>query len=113
MDALSAVDGTLVTCEAVIAESCFLLSSYPQVRDVVLKNVENGVFRVPFRFTEAVPEIRRIFTKYKDREVDFADACLIHLASEMNTGEILTLDSDFDVYRWGANKPFRNLIDLR
>jgi len=35
---------------------------------------------------------------------------LIHLATEFKTGEILTLDSDFRVYRWGGNKTFRSLI---
>lgn len=113
MEALSNVEGTLITCEAVIAESCFLLAQYPQVRDIVLRNVQNQTFRIPFRLTEAAAEIRRTYIKYKDRAVDFADACLIHLATEMNTGDILTLDSDFDVYRWGANKRFRNLVQLR
>jgi len=30
--------------------------------------------------------------KYSDLPSDFADACLIHLADELNTREILTLD---------------------
>jgi predicted nucleic acid-binding protein len=34
------------------------------------------------------------------------------LAEELGTGEILTLDSDFQVYRWDRNRPFRLLVDL-
>ena len=30
---------------------------------------------------------------------------------ELKTGDILTLDADFRIYRWGANKPFRLLIE--
>jgi predicted nucleic acid-binding protein len=41
--------------------------------------------------------------------MDVADACLIHLATELETGDILTLDRDFRIYRWGANKPFHLL----
>ena len=57
-------------------------------------------------------QIQRVFRKYRDREVDFADACLIHLASEFHTGQILTLDHDFKIYRWSGNKPFQLLIPL-
>ncbi len=49
--------------------------------------------------------IQRILREYRDREVDLADACLIHWASELRTGEILTLDSDFAVYRVGRQSP--------
>jgi predicted nucleic acid-binding protein len=44
--------------------------------------------------------------------MDLADACLVHLATELGTGRILTLDADFDVYRWGRNRPFERLIEL-
>jgi predicted nucleic acid-binding protein len=36
--------------------------------------------------------------KYKDRKIDLADACLIHLADEFGTADILTLDRDFAIY---------------
>jgi len=52
-------------------------------------------------------------SKYHDREIDLADACLIHLASSFATGDILTLDRDFEVYRWGRNNLFHSLIRLR
>jgi len=37
------------------------------------------------------------------------DACLIRLADQFGTGDILTLDQDFAIYRWGKNKSFRML----
>ena len=45
--------------------------------------------------------------------MDFADACLVHLAGELETGDIFTLDRDFEIYRWGANKPFRLLLKIQ
>jgi predicted nucleic acid-binding protein len=45
-------------------------------------------------------------------EFDLADACLIRLADEFGTGDILTLDRDFAIYRWGKNKLFRMLPSL-
>jgi predicted nucleic acid-binding protein len=101
-----------ITCEAVIVESCHLVRRIPGAKDRVLANIAAGVLEIPFRLSLAVPEIRRIFDRYRDRQMDLADACLVHLAEEFNTPDILTLDRDFDVYRWGRNRPFRRLVLL-
>ena len=78
----------------------------------VVANVDEGTFEVPFRFTGAVSTIRAIMLKYRDVPADFADACLIHMADELDTGDILTLDSDFISYRWRRTRPFQPLIPL-
>ncbi len=36
---------------------------------------------------------------------------LVDLANELETGDVLTLDSDFHIYRWGRNRAFRFLIE--
>ncbi len=102
----------LITCEAVIAESCYLLRNLPGAAESILDNVVSGVFQLPFQLASAASDVRRIFHKYRDREIDLADACLIHLANSFGTGEILTLDRDFAVYRWSRSNGFHNLIDL-
>jgi predicted nucleic acid-binding protein len=109
---LQGLTAPLVTCEAVIAESCYLLRHQRGAADAILENVETGTFQIPLRLSASAPHLRRTFRKYRDREVDLADACLVHLAGELRTGDILTLDRDFEVYRWGANKRFRLLIPL-
>jgi predicted nucleic acid-binding protein len=110
--ALQAVTAPLVTCEAVIAESCYLLRALSGASSAILENVVKGTFQIPFQLSRSAPQIQRVFRKYQDREVDFADACLIHLATEFQAGEILTLDHDFEIYRWAVNKRFRLLIPL-
>jgi len=102
----------LVTCEAVIAESCYLLRQLSGAAETVLENVARGVFQVPFQLSRSATPVRNIMRKYRDRPADFADACLIHLADELNTGEILTLDRDFEVYRWGKTRPFQLLVEM-
>jgi uncharacterized protein len=103
------IHGPLVTCEPVIAESCYLLRSLPGAAEVILRNVEAAIFQIPFQLSHETPAVRSILRKYGDREVDLADACLIRLAEMAGTGEILTLDRDFSVYRWGKNKMFHIL----
>lgn len=75
----------LVSCEAVIAESCYLLRRLPGAAETVLENVERGVFQIPFQLSRSAAPVRSIMRKYRDVPVAFADACLIHLADELNS----------------------------
>ncbi len=113
LEALDAVDRPLVTCEPVITEACYLLRKLPGASEAVLDNVASGAFQIPFQLSACSADIRRILRRYRDRRIDLADACLIHLAGLLATGDVLTLDTDFEVYRWGRNKPFNLLIPLR
>jgi predicted nucleic acid-binding protein len=103
------VEAPLVTCEAVITESCYLLRNLSGASGAVIANVAAGIFQVPFQLSRDTAGVRRVLQKYKDRKIDLADACLIRLADEFGTADILTLDQDFAIYRWGKNKPFRVL----
>ncbi len=109
---LRQIEGPLVTCEAVIAESCYLLRRLAGAPEAVLENVERGVFLLPFQLSQATSAVRTIMHKYHDLPIDFADACLIQLAEQLNTGDILTLDRDFELYRWRRLHRFHLLIEL-
>ena len=50
--------------------------------------------------------------RYARVPMDLADACLVALADALDSGRILTLDSDFRIYRWRRTKPFDLLVDL-
>lgn len=104
--------GSLVTCEPVIAEACHLLGRVPGAADAVLSNVESGAFAIPFKLASEAASVRALSKRYRNIPMDLADACLVQLAGIAGTGRILTLDSDFRIYRWGRNRPFEILIDL-
>jgi predicted nucleic acid-binding protein len=72
--------------------------------------VERGEFELPFAFSANVSAVLALMRKYWDVPASFADACLVHMADELDTGDILTLDSDFLTYRWRRNRPFELLI---
>jgi uncharacterized protein len=105
--AIAEAAAPLVICEAAIAESCYLLRGQAGAAGAILENVRTGVFHIPLQLSQAAGSLQRIYRKYRDREMDLADTCLVHLAGELETGDILTLDSDFEIYRWGSNKRFR------
>jgi predicted nucleic acid-binding protein len=110
VEAVTALAAPLVTCEAVIAEACYLLRGVRGATGAVLENVERGVFQVPFRLDAAVGAIRVLMKRYASVPMDLADACLVHLADTLETGAILTLDSDFGVYRWRRRRSFEFLV---
>jgi Predicted nucleic acid-binding protein, contains PIN domain len=107
--AVRELQAPLITCEAVIAESCYLLRDLSGASEAVIENVAAGVFQIPFQLSRESAGVKHVLRKYRDRKIDLADACLIRLADEFGTADILTLDRDFLIYRWGKNKPFRML----
>lgn len=108
--ALQGIYRPLVTCEAVMNESCYLLRHRPDVVDALLANVASGLFQIRFDLSNSVLQVKAILEKYRDTPADFADACLIQMADELDTGDILTLDSGFRHYRWRRNHLFRFLV---
>ena len=112
MACLRSWKGALATVEPAIAESCHLLRRVPGAPEAILQNVARNIFEIPFRLSAAAADIERLFEKYADQPISLTDACLIHLAGELGTGDIFTLDHDFEVYRWGRNRALRLLIPL-
>ena len=109
--AIADLEAPLLTCEAVIAESCYLLRGLPGAGEAVLQNVDRGRFLVPYRLTGNAGSVGKLMKKYRV-PMDLADACLVDMAGIYRTGRILTLDSDFGIYRWGKNRPFELLLTL-
>jgi predicted nucleic acid-binding protein len=110
--AYDALNCRFVTCEAVVCEALHLLGHSPAAVDGVLASIEQGMLEIPFKLNESARSVRAILRKYRDTPADFADACLIAMADELDTGDILTLDGDFAHYRWRRNRPFKMLISL-
>jgi len=110
--ALRSIHRPLVTCEAVITESCYLLRRRRDAVDAVLANVETGFFGIPLQISRSARQIREIFHKYRGTPADFADACLIAMADAVSTGDILTLDGHFKHYRWRRTRKFNMLVPL-
>lgn len=110
--AIRELEAPLITCEAVLAESCYLLRNLPGAAEAVIENVAAGIFQIPFQLPREALAVQQVLRKYRDRKIDLADACLICLAGEFGTADILTLDKDFEVYRWSRRKPFRILLAL-
>lgn len=107
-----ALDAPLVTCEACITEVLHLLGHSGAVVDAMFTSVEQGSLKIVSQLSEHIRAVGGLMRRYRDTPAEFVDACLIQMADELDTGDILTLDGDFKHYRWRRNRRFRLLIPL-
>jgi predicted nucleic acid-binding protein len=89
----------LITCEAVITESCHLVHDIDQGVDSLMQLLDRGVVAISFRLADELPAVTRLLKKYASVPMSLADACLVRMAEQHITSPILTLDTDFRVYR--------------
>lgn len=109
---LDVMEQPAVTCEAVVSESCYMLRPAYGAAAALLATIENGALEIRFQLARSAGKVRALLEKYRDLPASFADACLVQMADELDTGDILTLDSDFKHYRWRRNRRFNLLIPL-
>ena len=101
----------LVTSPICIAEVLWLLGSPGDPRVLAAQNhLLSAVSRGGIEAINLLPEdyarVAELNGRYADLPGDFADLTLVSLSERLDIAEILTLDSDFDVYRRFRKKPF-------
>ena len=96
---LSRIATPLLTCEAVISETCFLLRTLQGTSATVLRLIEQGLIQIPFHLQEAGTSVKRLMARYADVPMSLADACLMRMTEQYPESVLLTCDSDFRVYR--------------
>jgi len=104
-DRIREMDPPLLICEPVLAEAMYLLARLSGVPDAVLGLLESRAISIAFRVEEHVPAMRTLLRKYQDRPMSFADACIVRMSELYDHHAILTLDSDFSVYRKHGRLP--------
>src|SRR5690348_1907928 len=93
------LDAPLLVCEPVLAETMYLLARYPRAQDAVLELIQNGALNVAFRLDEHLGALRKLLEKYRDTPMSLADACIVRMSEIHDRHAVLTLDSDFLIYR--------------
>lgn len=98
------VNQPLPTCEAVITEACFLLQRDSRSQQAVLSLVNKGALQIDFCLSDEVQAIEELITRYENVPMSLADACLVRMTELHLESTILTLDSDFRIYRTHRNQ---------
>lgn len=92
-------DGPLFTCEAVVSEAWFLLRRLPRHLSRLRAMLADGVFELTFHLEDEAKPTIALMNRYDDVPMSLADACLVRLSEIHPRLPLLTLDSDFKVYR--------------
>lgn len=93
------IEPPLLTCEAVISEACFLLRNVYPGQNAVISLVNTRIIQIPFRLNEEAGLVNELLTRYQSVPMSLADACLVRMAEQYAESMLLTLDSDFRIYR--------------
>jgi uncharacterized protein len=99
------LEAPLLVCEPVLTEAIYLLARYSRAQDALFELLQNGALSVGFRIEEHLGALRKLLQKYRDTPMSLADACVVRMAEIHERHSVLTLDSDFAVYRKHGRVP--------
>ena len=88
-----------LTCEAVVAETCFLIERRGVSGGVILERIENGLLRIALEIEDHCAELKKLMTRYASVPMSLADSCLVRLSEIYPDSRVFTLDRHFRVYR--------------
>lgn len=102
--------GELLTTWPVMTEVCHMLGFNIDRQVDFLEWVQRGALSVRDLPGNALESIVRVTKTYRNVPMDLADASLLILAVETGLREILTFDSDFDIYRLPDRGRLNNVL---
>ena len=106
--ALESWTGPIVTTEAVLTETLYLVGPQLKAQKAVLEFILRGAFQLVPSSQASLRRVATLMERYRDVPMDFADATLVALGEELETDRVFTLDRrGFSVYRLGRRKAFQ------
>ena len=96
----------LLTCEAVLSEASFLLARASADPSLPITLVERGVLKVAdlLASPDQARAVGRLMRRYSNVPMSLADACLVWIVEQTENASVLTLDSDFRIYRQAGRR---------
>ena len=96
---LDTIEPPIFTCDPVLSEACFLLQDVIGGQDAILELISRGIVRSDFRVASEIDSLRVLMKKFGDVPMSLADACLVRMTELDQQSVVLTIDSDFRIYR--------------
>ena len=106
--ALDSWSGAIVTTEAVVTETLYLLGPRWRAQKICLEFLKRKAFLLVPASHAALDRVSVLMEKYQDVPMDYADATLVALGEELGTHLVFTLDRrGFSTYRLNGRKTFQ------
>ena len=87
------------TCEGAIAEASYLLQADGLPPWGVLEMLGREIIAVRFDLESSLDRVLSLMKKYSDTPMDYVDACLVAMTEAKRDCRLITVDSDFRIYR--------------
>jgi uncharacterized protein len=107
---LKSYKGELITSWSIITEVSHMLDFNLNVQIDFLKWVELGGITLYEISANDIFHIRTMMEKYSDIPMDLADATLMYIANKEHIKTIVSIDSDFNIYRILKKQNLTNLM---
>jgi len=96
---LSSFTQPIVSCEAVLSESLFMLRPSVSARRDLMTLCTTGVVDIAFSLRDELDSVNKLIRKYSDVPMSLAAACLVRMCEITERSAVFTIDSDFRIYR--------------
>lgn len=95
-DTLEHLGPPFYSCPEAMAEAAALTGK----PGAIVEMIQSKEIILAFDLSEQAAGVIALLTKYSDREMDLADACIVRMTELMRDCRVVTLDrADFSVYR--------------
>lgn len=109
---ISTYTGSLITTWPVVTESLHMLSFSHTIQVNLLEWIERGGLSIVDLLDTDVTYIKKRIQKYSDIPMDLADATLMCIAEKENIQKIVSIDSDFSIYKTQKGKFLKNIMPI-
>ena len=99
----------LITTIPCVTEVMYLLNKDYRTQNEFLNDLAQKLYQYIPLLPEDFTRIRQLNEQYADLPGDFADLSLIAISERLNISAIITLDSDFEIYRRYRKQPFQRI----
>ncbi|MFO8068718.1 MAG: PIN domain-containing protein [Alkalibacterium sp.] len=108
---LETYKGRLITSWPVITEASHMLDFNVQVQIDLFRWIRLGGLIIEEVTLEDIDRIIALSEKYSDIPMDLADATMVVLSEKLKIKEIVTIDSDYYIYRTIEKEMIKNILE--
>ncbi len=109
---LQTYTGKLITTWPVLTEVLYLLSYSIKAQQDFLEWIDRGAIELIEHSSSDIKYIKDRMNKYSDVPMDLADVSLMCISEKEKIKHIISVDSDFSIYKNSNGKYLTNLLKL-
>jgi uncharacterized protein len=103
--------GILITTWPVITDTMYMINFNVNVQIDFLEWIKRGAIQIINLENNHIERLIELSQKYSDVPMDLADSSLIVISELKGINDIITIDSDYNIYKTKSRKNLNNIFD--